>query len=99
MNCLILVALLLCCGNNSGCGSVCCGNGGFFGGNSGCGREDDCGCGNNGGRRERREREDCGCNSDFRSEQPCFEQRPFLFNQSSDCGCNEPKNKGCDCDR
>ncbi len=112
MNCLILVAILLCCGGN--CAGNCgnkggCGCGWPFGGpcggrrdsedRRGCGgREEDCGCGNNGGRRERPEREDCGCNSDFRSESR-FEQRPFLFNQSSDCGCDEPKNKGCDCDR
>ena len=95
MNCLILVAILLCCGNN------CAGN---------CGNNGSCGCGLPfgglcGGRRDSEDRrgcggreEDCGCNSDFRSESR-FEQRPFLFNQSSDCGCDEPKSKGCDCDR
>ena len=103
MNCLILVALLLCCGGNSGNG---CGNnnwlGGCFGGCNGNsrngGRNDGCGCGEGGGRRERADNDDCGCRSDFRQE-PRFEQRPFLFNQGPDCGREEAQNNGCDCDR
>lgn len=114
MNCLILVALLLCCGGNGcgssnwlgGCfGSNSCGNGCGNSCNNGCGssRGNDCGnrndgCGRSeGGRRERND-DDCGCRSDFRQDSR-FEQRPFLFNQSSDCGCEESQNKGCDCDR
>lgn len=103
MNCLILVALLMCCGNNGSCGNNW--PGGCFDG-CGCGRreggcerrEDGCGEGKSGGRRERPDKDDCGCRPDFRPE-PRYEQRPFLFNQNSDCGCDEPRNNGCDCDR
>lgn len=103
MNCLFLVLLLLCCGNNGcalsdeGCG---CGRSG-----GGCRennrdrnrRDSDCGCGRqngNSGRCERPEEDSCGCRNDFRSE-PRFEQRPFMFNQNSDCGCDKPQNNDC----
>ena len=101
MNCLFLVLLLLCCGNN-GAGFA----DGNCGGNSGCGRREqrrqdrrdsDCGCGRrdgNGGRCERPEEDGCGCRNDFRPE-PRFEQRPFMFNQNSDCGCDKPQNNDC----
>ncbi len=102
MNCLILVALLMCCSNNSNCNNGSCGGSRP----GGCGREGDggrnrrddgCGDGKNGCRRERPDQDDCGCRPDFRPE-PRFEQRPFLFNQNADCGCDEPRNNGCGCD-
>ncbi len=52
MNCLILLILLLCCGNNdigwgnnSGCGNdTGCGNNSGWGDNSGCRNNNTCGC-------------------------------------------------------
>ncbi len=106
MNCLFLVLLLLCCGNNGNCPAD---------GNCGGGRDDgcrehhhhrhdcerrdsDCGCGGrrdgNNGRCERPQEDTCGCRNDFRQE-PRFEQRPFMFNQNSDCGCDKPQNNDC----
>ncbi len=90
-------------GGNCGCGSNCgngcrdrserreCGNDG-----GGCGRDnnnygsDRCqynsgNCGNE------RPDNDCDCRNDFRPE-PRFESRPFTFNQSDMCGCEEPQN-------
>ena len=101
MNCLFLVLLLLCCGNN-GTGFAdgnCGGNSGW-----GCGEQrrqgrggGDWGWGRRegpGGRCERPEEDGCGCRNDFRPE-PRFEQRPFMFNQNSDCGCDKPQNNDC----
>ena len=106
MNCLILVLLLLCCGNKEGCFSSDCDGGcsrdrnercecGSRNGN--CGRDNEgCGCGNRGGGsgncgNVRPDNDDCGCRNDFRPE-PRFESRSFSFNQSDMCGCEEPQN-------
>ncbi|MCM1125036.1 MAG: hypothetical protein NC429_01060 [Lachnospiraceae bacterium] len=86
MNYLILVLLLLCCGNGSGAQSDC-----------GCqNRQADRGF------RDRNEREhDCGCRNDSRQESR-LEPRTFISypnpNSSSNCGCEESRNNnGCDC--
>lgn len=103
MNCLIWVLLLLCCGNNGSCSDSDCG---------GRRRDDDCGCGrgrerernscgrsnNTGGSCGNDNSSDnngCDCRSDFRPE-PRFEQRPFLFNQNMNCGCENTQNNSCD---
>lgn len=97
MNCLILILLLLCGGNNGSCPDQGCGcNNRRSNDRCGCshggqGRSGgDCGCDN-----DRQEDEGCGCRNDFRSE-PRFEQRPFSFNANQVCGCEEPSNNNCD---
>lgn len=107
MNCLILVLLLLCCGNNDNCSDS---NSGRERMNNDCGRErrnDDCGCSrerNNSGRsnnaggscgNDNSDDDGCDCRSDFRPE-PRFEQRPFMFNQNVGCGREESQNNSCD---
>ncbi|RKI92735.1 hypothetical protein D7V94_05245 [Parablautia intestinalis] len=106
MNCLILVLLLLCCGNKGGCFSSNCDDGcsrdrnercECSSRNGNCGRDNEgCGCGNRGGGsgncgNVRPDNDDCGCRNDFRPE-PRFESRSFSFNQSDMCGCEEPQN-------
>ena len=92
MNCLLLVLLLLCNQNNSGCNNDCgCGNS-----NSGCGNNG-VGCNRNSGgcsNREREREENCRC-SDSR-----IEPRTFIPYPGSTCGCEEPRNNnGCDCNQ
>lgn len=101
MNCLILVLLLLCCGNGGNCqnDSTCRNKS-----SNDCGRRDmndrDCGrrdmsdrdC----GRRDMGDR-DCGCRNDSRPESR-LEPRSFISYPGSNCGCEEPRNNnGCDC--
>lgn len=97
MNCLILLVLLFCCGNNNGrnCG---CESNKERESDCGCGnrnsreRENDCGCGNNREREGDRgcgnsRNDDCGCRSDVRPE-PRLEPRPFIsFSGQGTCGC------------
>lgn len=94
MNCLILLALLLCCGNN--CGRSCCGNQREDENSCGCGnrreQENNCGCGNGRGRKDsREENEGCGCRQDNRPE-PRLEPRSFTsFSGQGTCGCEGPR--------
>lgn len=95
MNCLVLLALLFCCGGegfNNRCNVWnCCGNGGNNGNRRGCDN-----------RREREEnncrRNDnngCGCRQDGCPE-PRLEPRPFISYQgSSSCGCEAQENNSC----
>ncbi len=104
MNCLILVLLLLCCGNDGGCqdSGFMCGNGRMS--DRRCGGSDrdrgrdrnmDCGCqdrdrsSNDGCDRDRdRDNEDCGCRTESR-----FDTRPFISypGSGSTCGCEESR--------
>ena len=98
MNCLILVLLLLCCGNNEGCGNNW---GGCFGNrptprSGGCSDSDRS---NSGNCRERSNDDDCGCRKDSRPDSR-FDQRPFMFGQNQDCDCGRDDSRdsrGCDC--
>lgn len=89
MNCIILLALLFCCGNHS-CGCThtdCCRENTNCGHtHSGCGTGT--GCGINTG---------CGCTNNKRPE-PRPEPRPFIPYPGNTCGCEGPsENNGCDC--
>lgn len=84
MNCLILVLLLLTCGNGGNCQ-----NEGSCRNNRSNERE----------RRDMGER-DCGCRNDSRDsrQESRLESRSFISYPGSNCGCEEPRNNnGCDC--
>lgn len=84
MNCLILVLLLLSCGNRGNCQ-----NEGSCRNNRSNERE----------RRDMNER-DCGCRNDSREsrQESRLEPRSFISYPGSNCGCEEPRNNnGCDC--
>lgn len=84
MNCLILVLLLLSCGNGGNCQ-----NEGSCRNNRSNERE----------RRDMNER-DCGCRNDSRDsrQESRLEPRSFISYPGSNCGCEEPRNNnGCDC--
>lgn len=113
MNCLFLVLLLLCCGNDgsNGCGcfgGLNCGNG--------CGRDHDRDRDRGRDRNRDRDRNDgCGCDRDRDRNDGCDrdrdrdrndgcgcdnrpEPRPFIPYPGPSCGCEEPKmNSGCNC--
>lgn len=84
MNCLILVLLLLSCGN-----------GGNWQNDGGCRSNRS----NDRDRRDRNER-DCGCRNDSREsrQESRLESRSFISYPGSNCGCEESRNNnGCDC--
>ena len=102
MNCLILVLLLLCC--QGGCTngrSGCCNMDERDDGcpdKAPCRRDSDRGrdCDRDRGRDRDRDRDrnpDCGCRNESR-----MDSRSFIPYPGSTCGCEEPRNKGCDCD-
>lgn len=103
MNCLFLVLLLLCCGNDGGNGCGC------FGGRNMMGREGVCERRDGQGRERDRDRnEGCGCNDRDRNEgngrrnddcqESRLDSRSFIPYPGPSCGCDEPVNRGgCNC--
>lgn len=106
MNCLFLVLLLLCCGNDGDNGCGCFGGRNMSGRNRGPeyrggrdreydgnrDRNDGCGCND-----RDQERDGCGCRNEDRQESR-LESRTFIPYPGSSNGCDEPGNRGgCNC--